>query len=305
MTSIPRPYERQDVWALKKIDPTWDSTTLAYAKAIQVMKARDPKDPTSWSFQAGIHGSYDPPPKDAKWNQCQHLQWYFLPWHRMYVYYFERIVRAAVIAAGGPTDWALPYWNYDQPYPANTLPLPFRQAAKLPDGSNNPLFIPFPGRRDSYMQGAQLTTAMTSSAVAMDPQHEGFYNPPLSNFGGGESPPAHFGSPEGELEAQPHDIIHIQIGGIRGGHCAKGLMSDVNCAAADPIFWLHHANIDRLWVYWLTLGDQRKNPRGITNPKDQEWLKQAFPFYDENGKQVQLTCAEVSDTFSKLGYIYA
>ena len=33
----------------------------------------------------------------------------------MYVYYFEQIVRQAVEAADGPTNWALPYWNYSAP----------------------------------------------------------------------------------------------------------------------------------------------------------------------------------------------
>ena len=30
-----------------------------------------------------------------------------MPWHRMYVYYFEQVVRAYVIANGGPANWAL------------------------------------------------------------------------------------------------------------------------------------------------------------------------------------------------------
>ena len=73
-----------------------------------------------------MHGSVDAPPPGATWNECQHASWYFLPWHRMYLYYFERIVRAAALAAGAPDDWALPYWNYDRAFPANTLPPAFR-----------------------------------------------------------------------------------------------------------------------------------------------------------------------------------
>ena len=29
-------------------------------------------------------------------DQCQHNTWYFLPWHRMYLYWFERIVRSII-----------------------------------------------------------------------------------------------------------------------------------------------------------------------------------------------------------------
>jgi tyrosinase len=38
------------------------------------------------------------------------------------------------------------------------------------------------------------------------------------------------------------------IGGVSG---ITGFMSDPDFAALDPIFWLHHCNIDRLWAAWL------------------------------------------------------
>ncbi len=38
-----------------------------------------------------------------------------------------------------------------------------------------------------------------------------------------------------------HGSIHIWVGGS---------MSDPDTAAADPIFWMHHANLDRLWWQW-------------------------------------------------------
>ena len=43
-------------------------------------------------------------------------------------------------------------------------------------------------------------------------------------------------------------------------------MSDPDAAALDPIFWLHHANIDRLWEVW------RENPVTNINPTDPNWL---------------------------------
>lgn len=45
-----------------------------------------------------------------------------------------------------------------------------------------------------------------------------------------------------------HDYVHVQIGGDMLAGTAPN----------DPVFWLHHANIDRLWATWQT-------SKGITN----------------------------------------
>lgn len=43
----------------------------------------------------------------------------------------------------------------------------------------------------------------------------------------------------------PHNSIHDIIGG-EGGN-----MSDISISAFDPIFWLHHCNMDRFFYNWL------------------------------------------------------
>jgi tyrosinase len=40
-----------------------------------------------------------------------------------------------------------------------------------------------------------------------------------------------------------HNGVHVWVGGSMGA---------VPTAPADPIFWMHHANIDRLWWQWQT-----------------------------------------------------
>jgi tyrosinase len=55
---------------------------------------------------------------------------------------------------------------------------------------------------------------------------------------------------EPSVEAAPHNNFHNLIGGI---------MADMQ-APVDPIFWLHHCNIDRLWVAWYAAGASRKMP---------------------------------------------
>ena len=41
-------------------------------------------------------------------------------------------IRKAVLDAGGPADFALPYWNYDRPFPGNTLKDILRQIVHEP-----------------------------------------------------------------------------------------------------------------------------------------------------------------------------
>jgi hypothetical protein len=292
---------RRDVWTLTDETKPWDPILRAYARAVATMQARPPSDPTSWSFQAAIHGSYAPPPAGAKWNECQHASWFFLPWHRMYLFYFERIVRAAVAENGDDTTlyapFSLPYWNYDQPAPRNTLPIPFRPATAPPQGSTSNPLNPGPGRRRaSIANGAQLSPLVTSSTQAM--ATISFSGPPGSGFGGEISPPTQFNGGFGALEQTPHNVIHVQVGGNNNPPCLAGLMIDPSCAALDPIFWLHHANIDRLWNRWIALGG------GRLNPTDANWLGQSFTLYDETGTEVTLTCADVLDAATQLDYVY-
>ncbi len=284
---------RRDIWCLESAT-TWDQISLDYAEAVADMQLRVESDPTSWKFQAGIHGSYDPTPPGAAWNQCQHRSWFFLSWHRMYLYWFERIVRATVIKLKGPShkDWALPYWNYSKGFPSNTLPPAFRQP-NLPGGAVNPLFVPDPGRNTfpapGINGGAQVPPSATSFATAFADTN--FTPLPYPGFGGGQSPPVHFGAATGDLESVPHNVIHGLVGG-------SGLMGDANTAALDPIFWLHHSNIDRLWSHWLEQGG------GRADPSDPAWLTAPFTFYDETGATVTMKSQDVLDTVTQLAYRY-
>jgi len=94
----------------------------------------------------------------------------------------------------------------------------------------------------------------------------------------------------GQLEGSPHNYIHN--GFVRGD------MANLGTAGLDPIFWLHHANIDRLWAVW--------NAKGNNNPTDPAWLNEKFRniFFDKNANSV--SSIGVSDvlTTNSLGYTY-
>ena len=180
--------------------------------------------------------------------------------------------------------------------PRTRLPPAFRTPA-LPDGRPNPLCLTAPKRNAAVMAGGRLPPAATSAAAALARTNFAARTG-LPSFGGGRSAPAHFGSATGLLEFTPHNNLHGTIGGPGGDDCGGGLMTDPRCAALDPIFWLHHANIDRLWNDWLALGGAR------ANPADAPWLTQSFVFHDETGAEVAMTGAEVVDSAAQLGYVY-
>jgi tyrosinase len=73
------------------------------------------------------------------------------------------------------------------------------------------------------------------------------------------------------LDSNLHGTVHVLVGNSLG-------MGNVPWAANDPIFWLHHCNIDRLWASW--------NDAGRKNPNTAAWLNKQFVFADENGVRV-------------------
>ncbi len=66
----------------------------------------------------------------------------------------------------------------------------------------------------------------------------------------------------GALAQTTYDAFSAPINGIHGGvHIwVGGTMSDASISPADPVFWLHHANLDRLWWSWYNGAGNHQNP---------------------------------------------
>jgi hypothetical protein len=246
------PYTRLDVGPLTAGSPA----LVSYGKAITAMQALPSTNPLSWAYQAAIHGTTLSGSFPA-WNTCQHGTPYFWAWHRMYLYWFERIIRKM----SGDANFALPYWNYESAS-ERYLPAPFRS-------SGSPLYTP--NRGAGWNAG---TASLASSAVATS----GFM-PVLPYF-----------NAQGNCEGTPHAAVHVSMG---------GWMGSVPTAAQDPIFYLHHANIDRWWNLWLKQGGGRSNPLS-----DAAWKTTKFLFFDENGAQKWMTACDVLRAAQQLNYTY-
>jgi len=282
---------RRDVYKLA----AWDPILVWYANAITEMQTRPLNDPRSWRYQAAIHELND----DGSvpfWDQCQHNSWFFLPWHRWYLLYFEETVIETIRQLGGPADdWALPYWNYSEDRTKNPdarkLPPAFT-ATTMPNGSSNPLRVN--DRSSAANNGREVAgDAEVSLNCLKQPDFRAARAVGgINGFGGPQTGFNHGGGPVGELEATPHGTVHGAVGG------ASGFMSFFNTAGLDPIFWLHHANIDRLWVVW-----RRRDPQHV-DPTEAAWLNGvSFPFHDGSGAAVTKTAGGAVDT-TALGYEY-
>ncbi|MCI5166972.1 MAG: tyrosinase family protein [Candidatus Electrothrix sp. GM3_4] len=249
------------------------------------MQSRSLDDESSWWFFAAIHGEYvdessfpgwgsipGPPAvpnkpvpsqknQDTFWNQCQHQSWYFTPWHRGYLIALEDQIRAAIIRLGGPSDWALPYWNYLGPDNEFNIPPAFTEK-NLPDGSPNPLAVNarFGPNNDKniFIEIPPVSETCQNNTIYTGSNGQ----TPSPGYGGPSTGFSHGGGVNGNLEGNPHNIVHVQVGGRSS--IIWGLMSDPGIAALDPIFYLHHSNIDRMWAAWNTVGN--------SNPTHANWL---------------------------------
>ncbi|MFL5349591.1 MAG: tyrosinase family protein [Hyalangium sp.] len=267
-----------------------------YAKAVAAMKAKPDGDPLSWTFQWYTHfvngpqdmtgksneinRIYGTQPSDnrslaeAAWSTCQshlgQLEDNFLPWHRMYVYYFEQIIRQV---SGDPT-FTLPYWDYTDPR-QQAVPPEFR----MPD---DPVFKSlFQESRTlspagNVNSGAAITAANDAPAAALNL---------LAMRARSYSGDTGFCS---LLDSSPHGLVHVFTG-------TDTNMGAVPTAAGDPVFWIHHSNIDRIWASW--------NAAGRENPTDPNWLSSSFTFAGPDGKSVQPVIKDFLDT-AALGYTY-
>lgn len=283
---------RRNVWKL----PADDQTLEWYRKAITELIPRPASDPTSWRYLAAVHGRPSnlpvPPGTQNFWDQCQHQSWFFLSWHRGYLAAFEAVIARTVESLGGPADWALPFWDYsDTANPnARLMPPAFRDRT-LPDGSANALW----GTRAQSTNGNFGITPQDTSLNALTIQNFTNNRPGRpSGFGGPVTGFNPGGGDNGAVESIPHNILHVRIGGN------GGFMSFPSTAALDPIFWLHHANIDRLWEVWRNQGSQ------FQNPTDARWLTGVkFRMHDGGGQPFTFQSVDVLDTTRFMhGYMY-
>jgi tyrosinase len=255
---------RQDIRSFVR-DP---KKVAALSAGVGMMKRRSAAsrdDPRGWNYWASSHGTPNAPPPALQniYGQCKHslngrFAPHFLSWHRAFLFYFEETLKQGAADAGQTTAFELPYWDW---YTDPVMPAIFTRGS----AQTNPLWHP---RARTDLRGARLSKGAFGD------------NDLLLNHGMDQSFSFQF-------EIDPHGAVHDLVGDDMGV---------ITTSAQDPIFWLHHANIDRLWTAWLKGG--RRNLPAETS----RWAQQVFA-YDVSQKMKQQVWPML-DTQRSLNYRY-
>ncbi|XVE51291.1 hypothetical protein DITRI_Ditri02bG0028300 [Diplodiscus trichospermus] len=276
-----------------------DKAYLAkFSRALELMKALPEEDPRSFMQQANVHCAYC----DGAYHQVGfpdldlqvHNSWLFFPFHRYYLYFFEKILGKLI----DDPAFAMPFWNWDSPagmqMPAIYTNPNSALYDKLRNANHKPptvLDLDFNGTDESSSSKDQISSnlnIMYRQMVSNGKTAKLF----LGNaYRAGDEPDPGAGS----LENIPHGPIHIWSGDNTQPNFED--MGNFYSAGRDPLFYAHHSNVDRMWSVWKTLGGKR------TDFNDSDWLDSAFLFYDENANLVRVKVRDCLDT-RKLGYDY-
>ncbi|XP_006646401.2 polyphenol oxidase, chloroplastic-like [Oryza brachyantha] len=271
-----------------------------YERAIALMKALPRSDPRSFFQQANVHCAYC----TGAYRQAGypglpvqiHFSWLFFPYHRAYLYFFERIAGKLL----GDPGFALPFWSWDVPE-GMRMPLAFANASSpLYDPLRNANHVPhklvdldFMGAEKNYTDEQQIVhnlRIMYKQMISSASLASLFLGQPY-RAGESDKPGA------GTMEVYPHNTLHVWSGDI--SHPNNEDMGDNYSAGRDPLFYVHHANVDRLWEAWRHI----RNNSFHVDFTDPDWLDSSFLFYDEEARLVRITVRDILD-IEKLRYAY-
>ncbi|MFS7984087.1 putative catechol oxidase [Helianthus anomalus] len=281
-----------------------------YRRAIQAMRDLPDDHPHSFVSQAKIHcaycnGGYTQVDSGFPEIDIQiHNSWLFFPFHRWYLYFYERILGKLI----NEPSFALPFWKWDDPA---GMPIPEMFVAETVDGQPNSLYdvyrdsrhlppavvdLDFDGKDKNIPD--QQQRACNLATVYRDLVRNG--GDTLSFFGGeyvaGDKPVANGAKSVGSVEAGSHTAVHRWVGDTTQPNNED--MGNFYSAGYDPVFYCHHANVDRTWKLWKDLGLP-----GHVEPTSPDWLNASYVFYDENQELVRVYNKDCVD-IGKLKYTF-
>ncbi|KAH8770537.1 hypothetical protein BGZ57DRAFT_437429 [Hyaloscypha finlandica] len=265
---------RRNILDMQNDVPTWS----LYIQALTAFQNMDENDQLSYFQIAGIHGRPYIPwngvsgvPGSGWGGYCTHGSVLFLTWHRPYLALYEQLLASHVQAIAqaynsttyqaAANNFRIPYWDWastpampdvvSQQYVQITTPSGVKTVAnplyqyKFHTFPLNPAYFPAsdgPLAMDQFtIRGLidDVNLALASGSLMARTYYTLTKDTTFDTFcttaTGGSS-----------LE-DVHNSIHGNIGG------GNGHMSYLSYAAFDPSFWLHHANVDRIFALWQSI----------------------------------------------------
>jgi tyrosinase len=229
-------------------------------------------------------------------NLCHDDDRVFLTWHRAYLYSFEKALNTALRWKRNDQtlELTLPFWDWTLTDPttdaANGIPRVLDDATYR-DASGVDKPNPLRSARSMYRVvnqkltgAAQFTERYPARFLDAIPQLADDVERYLSN--------PDFATFSNDFDFGAHGTIHVTIG---GGDAASPLpgnggdMSSIVSAAYDPIFWFHHAMVDKVWFDWQTANGDDSVPK---------YVRDTVVFGDFTG-------SELIDAERGLRYIYS
>lgn len=174
----------------------------------------------------------------------------FLPWHRAYILDLERELQAI------DPSVTLPYWRFDRPAP-NVFT---RQFMGVPNAAGRVEFTPGHPFNTWRTDGALGISRIPSFAAGAAPA--GLLTETQTIALGGSAPTTASYANFDAMEFNPHGSAHTSF--------SFGFIRSIPTAARDPLFFMLHANVDRLWAKWQWV-------RRRTSPTDSRAFAPAVP----------------------------
>ncbi len=257
----------------KNVRSLADDERKVYVNALLELKKKGVYDKyVHWHHQVMVPSVHPYEPVDANYRNRAHRGPAFLPWHREFLMQVEGDLRTI-----DPTI-AIPYWNWTEdagtPDPGSALIWRddfmggnglASDHSRVQTGSfahkNNrwpvPAYpeLPEPGLKRAF---GTLTPTLPTPEDLNFAMNEVFYDTPNYNAGpftiGFRNRLEGFVTPRGDNRvknagSQLHNRVHVWVGGN------MTLMTSPD----DPVFFLHHCFIDKVWSDWQEL-QRRNNP---------------------------------------------
>jgi hypothetical protein len=252
----PKVVERIPASELAK--PALAAQLKAYRAAFEKLRNLPANDVIGWKKQIAQHCIQCAPGN----TRNIHFDWQFVGWHRALLYFIERILRSQV--GGGPDDLRLVYWDWES-----------SSSRRLPD-----IYAPT-GQSLFYDKRGNLS-GPNWPLPDDDVDVQGLLAiPDFRRFGGTGTQR----QPVPAVFSGPHANVHNNFD--------PGDMADLQFSPRDPVFYAHHANIDRLWSSWVAAGH--------ANP---DFGEARVLFYDETRTWRFVLLNDLRDE-TTLGYKYS